>query len=78
MAVSLTDTDIHESHCRRLLQMYKRPPNQSRNRPSFFSPGPHLLDVCTRQIRCTRLYERAQQGLASHFLLLLLMKTAAL
>jgi len=38
MAVSITDTDIHESHCRCLLPMYRRPPDQSRNRPLFFLP----------------------------------------
>ncbi len=61
MAVSLTDTDIHESHCRRLLSMYRRTSDQSRNRASFFSPDhklPHLLDGCTPQFRCPGSFQR--------------------
>src|SRR5271157_1621564 len=79
MAVPLMDTDIHESHCRRLLLIYRPPSHESRNRPhlpSPFHPIPPLVDGFCLLVSCPGISPSARQQLASHFPLLLCMKIA--
>ena len=54
MAVSLFDTDIHESLCRRLLSIYRPPSHESRNRPYFVLASLRRSRTSYQKIPCKK------------------------